>query len=449
MINNNISERITYADVATKDDGSNGASEKMLAETQSSTKENKDQCKPSPEYKEIIDLLIDSYYDPSAIKEQDKLRSKYDCQIKNQDDAITYADKAIEELNLPYTDLYTKTELDVMTSDIAGKYYGVGMSLTNIDRPGSKSRTRVDELAPGGAAETAGLQRGDQILRIDGQDVSTFNHKEVSSLIRSDKAAPLSITVYRDGEEKTFENVQRRLIESSAVKDPTMTDGIVHVTVTTFAQEDTSDELKAALEKFPDAKAFIIDLRHNNGGLVQEALRSLSLFMGSGKLMTEQQRISARDGGSEGEATYVNKDFNLTPDKIAVRKYFPDFPGIEGIAPSVPRHKDIVDKPVVILTDEMTASASEIFSAAMKDHKEATLIGTKTLGKGIGQDLYQGLPGGAGMAITTMRIYSPNKHWVGDGAEERYGIEPDIEVQKTENAVEVARNFLKTKMQTK
>lgn len=432
-----------------EENSSDQASNKMLEETQSTVHDSTAQCQPSPAYNGIIDLLLNSYYDPSEIKEDTAtLKNKYNCQIKTNTDAVSFADKAIEELNLPYTDLYTKSELDVMSSDLAGEYYGVGMSLSNIDRPGAKTRTRIDEIASGGAAEAAGLKAGDQILSIDGTDVRYFDQKQIASMLRSTKPDALSIKVFRDGEEKSFENIQRKLIESNAVKKATMTDdGILHIPVATFAQEDTSDELKATIEKFPEAKAYIIDLRNNRGGLVQEALRSLSLFMGKGTLMTEQQRLNAKESGlAEGEVAYFNKDFTLTKNRIEVRKSYEHIPGIEGIGSSIPRHPDIVDKPVVILTDGNTASASEIFTAAMKDHHEGTVIGKKTFGKGIGQDLYKGLPEGAGIAITTMRIFSPDKHWVGDGASKRYGIQPDIEVGNNENAADVAVKFLRTKI---
>jgi carboxyl-terminal processing protease len=422
------------------------ASQKLLADARPNSTAS-EKCQPSPAYAEIIDLVLNKYYDPAQIKDADKLANKYDCQIKNDTDAVSFADKAIEELHLPYTDVFPKAELDVLTSDLAGKYYGIGVSVINNMRPGGKSNSRVADVAPGGAADAAGIKPGDLLLKIDGNDVTRLSHQEISSVIRSEKADPIAITVDRNGEEITFDKVERRLIQSQSVREPIMKDGIVHIGVKTFAQEDTSDELKAAIEKFPDAKGYVIDLRHNTGGLVQEALKSLSLFMSEGKLMTERQRLDQRESGlGEGEIAYSNKDFTLTKNRIEVSKTFGNVPGYTGMGGNIKRHKDLVDKPVVILTDEMTASASEIFAAAMKDHNEATLIGTKTFGKGIGQDVYQGLPEGSGVAVTTMRIFSPNKNWVGDGANERYGIKPDVEVKKDEDAAEVAHKFLLNKI---
>ena len=433
------------ANAKTEKDESAGAIQKMLEDVRPvAASSAKDSCEPSPAYNQFIDQLLNRYYDPSQIKDADKLSNKFNCSIKSEEDAINYADKAVEELQLPFTDVFTKAEQDLLTTDLSGQFYGLGMSLIVNDRHGAKSRSRVDDLAPGGAAEKAGLQRGDQVLSIDGKDVSMLSHKEISAIIRSPKQEPISITVDRNGEEKTFDKVQRQLIKSNAVREPVVTDGIVHITVTTFAQDDTSEELKEAIEKHPDAKAFIIDLRKNRGGHVQEALRSLSLFMGSGNLATERERINGSDtSGENGIPAYYRTEFDLTADKIEVNKYYENMPG-KALAPSIPRHPDLVNnKPVAILTDGDTASASEIFAAAMRDHKEATLIGSKTFGKGIGQVIMGGFPGGAGMSITTMRVFSPNKHWVGDGANERYGVKPDIEVQEQENAAEVARNFLK------
>lgn len=422
------------------------ASQKLLADARPKSTSS-EECKPSQAYAQIVDLVLNKYYDPAQIKDADKLANKYDCQIKNDTDAVSFADKAIEELHLPYTDVLPKAELDVLTSDLSGKYYGIGISVINNMRPGSKSNSRVADLAPGGAAEAAGIKPGDLLLKIDGNDVSRMSHQEISSMIRSDKAEPVAITVDRNGEEITFDKVERRLIKSSALREPIMKDGVLHIGVKTFAQEDVADELKAVIEKYPDAKAYVIDLRQNRGGLVQEALKSLSLFISEGKLMTERQRLDQRESGlGEGELAYSNKEFTLTKNRIESRKTFENVPGYEGIGPSIPRFKDLVDKPVVILTDEMTASASEIFAGAMKDHNEATLIGTTTNGKGVGQDVYQGLPEGSGVSVTTMRIFTPNNNWVGDGANERYGIKPDIEVKKGEDAAEVAHNFLLNKL---
>lgn len=406
----------------------------------------KNECPTSTTYKFIINKVIENIYEPKLIKDSEELLNRYNCQIKSESDAVKFASKALEDLGDPYTGLHLKTEADMMRSNTSGVFFGIGMTLGASDSGPTKNK--ILDLAKGGAGADAGLKAGDLLIKLNGEDVSQMSVTDITSKIRSDKPEPLSLTVLRDGQKVDIPSFERRKIETKAVQEPEIKDGISHIKISTFNQEDTSDELKAALEKHPEAKAYIIDLRGNHGGLVSEAFRSLSLFIGEGKLGSERERMDGRDL-EEGEVSYYKTDIMLTNDKIEFDKGYEDMPGLKVLSPSMERHPDLVNKPVVVLVDGETASASEIFAGAMKDLKEGTLIGTKTYGKGIGQTHHLNMPEGSILTVTNLRLFTPSGHWVGDAANNRIGIKPDIELKENEDALEASVKHLKKLLASK
>lgn len=291
-----------------------------------------DECKRSQVYEDIIKTAERRIYDPDWLGDLPKLYDKYNCRVKNADDAIAYADKALKLPKDPYADVYPKPEAERMARDWEGK--------------------------------------------------------------------------------------------REAVRTKALPNNVSYISLSTFDQRDAAQELKTAIEAAPNAAAYIIDLRNNTGGSVDQALMSASLFLGEGRLLSQRRRVASPADAPQWERI----TYDLTDEKIDVRR-FDDKNGEENpIQPDLTRYPDLVDKPVVILVDKNTASAAELFTAALRENRVATVIGEQTFGKGIGQTLFKDMPNSSWLRLTTFRYFTPNGHWLGDGAKEKHGIRPDIEV---------------------
>lgn len=406
------------------------------AETKSDGAES---CPASPAYSKIMEQLANVIYDPGVIKNASELKSKYNCLIKSDEDAVKFADMEIEKLDYPYTNLFDKKDADVIKSNHEGHFLGIGMALVNSNLAG-KPKSRVDSLVKGGSAEESGINVGDYIVKVDGKDARNLSNNEITALIRSEQAVPVNLVVERDGKEIEFKNVPRREVKTSALEKVENKNGIVHITMTSFEKENCSEELKTAIEAYPQAKAFIIDLRSNSGGLIEESLKSLSLFIGEGKLLSQHERIDGKQTGDE--TSYSTTSYLLRKDRIELDTRLDKFPGLRSLSPSIKRFEDLVDKPVVVLVDGRTASSSEIFAAAMQENKAATIIGSQTFGKGIGQTYYTDMPAGSLLTVTNLRFYSPQGKWFGDGKANKFGISPDIVVPSSKDALSEAYTYL-------
>lgn len=226
-------------------------------------------------------------------------------------------------------------------------------------------------------------------------------------------------------------------------------DNIAYIQLSDFIQADAADEMKAALLKHQDAGAYIIDLRYNGGGSVSNALRIASMFVSDGNLVT----IKSRKDSDPKNPVYKTSKLSVSSKDAGMRL---EIHTTDGSSPQVvffEKQQDIVDKPVVILVNEFSASASEMTAAAMRDNGVATIIGGKTFGKGVAQIVIAS--GDAAVKVTHSRYYTPKDVWLGDGHNERIGITPDILVDNPQgvemgsaNDVQLNRaiEFLKPKV---
>jgi len=227
-------------------------------------------------------------------------------------------------------------------------------------------------------------------------------------------------------QELEFE-VTRGIINIPAVRPERVGEDykVLYLKFSTFMQDDTVDEMRQALEENDDAEAIVIGVRFNPGGQVLQCIRVLSLFIEEGVLVKMRQRIPYR-----GFQTTV---YRLTKDKLIVERTIEDTG--KTFSQEMPRDPYLAgNKPVVVLTDKWSASASEMLAGALKDHGRATLIGKTTYGKGIGQTP-QPLLEGTVAVVTSLRYFSPNGHWAGDAHKEKIGIAPHIEVDLPEGVM--------------
>jgi len=268
---------------------------------------------------------------------------------------------------------------DKFDSNVTGEFVGIGVSIKNVD-----GNCVVSEVFENSPAELSGILANDIIIGADEMDLSGKDINEVANAIRGEEGTFVNITVLRNGEVIGCNNIERKAIKAPSIKIKTLNDNIAYIHITSF-DGDTDKEISAALKDVKDKNSLIIDLRDNPGGRLDVVVKSIDLFLDQGAVLITK---------------YKNDKENVI--------YSED--GVE------------YDKQVCVLVNENSASASEIFAAALKDRGRAKIVGTRTYGKGSIQRVFP-LPGNAGANITIGRFYSPNRNII-----DKVGVSPDIEI---------------------
>ncbi len=295
----------------------------------------------------------------------------------------------LDTLEDPYTRFMEPKVFRSMQEERHGSFSGIGIQIGQRDK-------KLTVIAPieDTPAYRAGLRSGDHILEVDGKNTKDMAIEEAVSLIRGLRGSKVKLLIERAGTPKPFPvAITRDNIVTKAVKTKELDNGIAYVRLSSFMSETADQEMRDALEKFKDKKALVLDLRGNPGGLLPNAVSIGLLFIDKGPIV----QIVDREG---------NKEKLPGDDQTGIAK------------PLWPRNK-----PLAVLVDGGSASASEILGGALQDSRTAILIGTKTFGKGLVQTVHA-LEGGAGLAITT------NKYLTAGGNDiNKKGIVPDILVE--------------------
>ena len=272
----------------------------------------------------------------------------------------------------PFTNYITGADIDEYQLQTTGKYGGVG---ARIGRIGTK--TIITEPYEGYPAQKAGLQAGDELLEIDGKSCSKYNSDDVSELLKGEPGTKVSVKVKKavTGEEKTY-NFERAEIKLQNVTYSGMVnDKIGYIKLVTFT-DNAAQEVQNALtelKKNPNLKGVILDLRGNGGGLLNEAINICNTFVDKGTTIVS----------TKGKAPETNFDY-----------------------PTMNKALD-TEIPLAILTDEGSASASEIVSGSMQDLDRAVIIGQNTYGKGLVQ-ITRPLAYKARLKVTISKYYIPS-----------------------------------------
>lgn len=242
-------------------------------------------------------------------------------------------------------------------------------------------------------AEKAGVKAEDIITAVNGTSTSDMELEEVSNSVKGEEGTDVTITVYRDGEYLDI-TMTRSQVKVYHVESKMLENNIGYISLFTF-DEGCSDEFEANMDELINqgATKIIFDLRYNTGGIVDEALDIIDLFVDKG-----DTTLIEMDG--KGNETVITSEKD--------KKY---------------------DVELVILTNEYTASSSEIVTGALVDNEVATTVGTTTYGKGVIQNVYS-LSDGSVLKLTTTEYYTPNRNKIN-----KVGIKPDYEVQLDENNV--------------
>lgn len=329
---------------------------------------------------EVYDTLIQDYYVPL-----------------DEETLVTGAVRGMmEAVEDPYTFYYTTEEMEKSNEQTDGIYHGVGM-VVQLTEDGYIEIVRVYEDSP---AQRAGLLAGDYLVGVEetavsGESAKTLN--EAVQLIQGEDGTDVRLTVLRDGDEIEL-TATRAAVNVSYVDYSLIGTDIGYLNISQFTGNDVIgfEEAVAAFQS-ANVSGVVIDLRNNPGGLLDDVVAIADQLL------------------PEGLVTYIEDRHGNRQEKHSDAEYW--------------------DVPMVVLVNGSSASASELFSAAMQDYDRATVVGTQTFGKGIVQNLITFAEDGAGMQLTTASYFSPKGRSI-----HKTGVEPDVVVELEEGAVISAVN---------
>lgn len=286
----------------------------------------------------------------------------------------------------PYSVYYSKEELESMEESISGAYSGIGATLTQDPDTGELS---VVSCFDGTPAQEAGLQPGDVITGWNGKSVEGIELSELVSKIKTDPEEQLTLEIERDGETLEVE-LTRREVQIPTVEYEMLDNQIGYIRLVEF-DEVTADQFKEALEDLENQnmEKLIIDVRNNPGGVLQVVCDMLDQLLPEGMIVyTEDKNGNRKEYTSDEEHQFT--------------------------------------KPLAVLANENSASASEIFAGAIQDYGIGTIVGTTTFGKGIVQRTFY-LSDGTGVKLTVAKYYTPKGHDI-----HKKGITSDVEIELDE-----------------
>ncbi|MEA5581393.1 S41 family peptidase [Nodularia harveyana UHCC-0300] len=353
--------------------------------------------KASP--KELVDevwQIVQRQYVDGTFNQVDWLavRTEYlNKSYSNQQDAYTSIREMLKKLDDPYTRFMDPDEFKNMQVDTSGELTGIGITISQ-----DEETKRIVVISPidDTPAFKAGILAKDVIIKIDGKTTEGMDTNEAVSLIRGEPGSKIKLTIERDGRPKEFQ-ITRARIEIHPVKyssQQTPAGKLGYVRLNQFSA-NASGEMQSAIRDLERQRVegYILDLRRNPGGLLYSSVEIARMWLDRGTIVSTVDR----KGEQERE---------------------------------VARGRALTNKPLVVLVDEGSASASEILSGALQDNKRAVLVGATTFGKGLVQSV-RPLEDGSGLAVTIAKYLTPkgtdiNKH----------GVEPDVTVKLSEEQLE-------------
>ena len=304
----------------------------------------------------------------------------------------------IEGLGDPYTEYISKEDMENYLDDTMGNFVGIGIYMIKNTQ---YDRIQVLSTIKGSPAEKAGIQAGDLIISVDGIEYKADDMNTASKNIKGEEGTKVNIELLRGTQSIKYEIIREK-VKVNQVEGKVLSNNIGYIQFTSF-DETTAQDFKAKYEELTKQgiQSLIIDLRNNGGGIVDQALDIADY-------------IATKDSVLLYEVDKNNKE--------TVRKAKTD---------------PIINMPRIILTNENTASASEILVGALKDLGKAKIVGTKTFGKGVIQQILR-IKDGSGLKVTVEEYQTPNRNKIN-----KIGIEPDekIELPDTvENTLNIKEN---------
>ena len=363
-----------------------------INEISSSSRVNNEKVSPKDLFLESWLLIKQSYAEPH-LNDQNwhRWKRRYFNKITDIDDAYVAINTMLASLDDPYSKLLSKDEFMEQNNSIESKMYGIGVNIASVS-----GKIYIVNVIKGSPADSSGLKQGDMLVSVDNHQIKGKSIFQVAQYIKGALNEVVTLVISRDGNKLT-KKIKRAEIKVKTVECAKLDKDTGYIHIISFIGNDTPIEFINAMNKIKDTKGLILDLRGNTGGLFQNAVFVSNLFLKSGNIVS----VIGRDGLSSSYG--------------------------------VQRGEFVYDKPLVVLVDGDSASASEIVSGALKDNNRAKIVGTKTFGKGVVQKIYA-LPNQMGMNLTIAKYLTPSGRDIN-----KKGIEPDYEITFTRD--DVNKNF--------
>ena len=342
--------------------------------------------------KELIDevwQIIDKSYVDGTFNQVDwkAVRNDYlNRTYTSDEEAFEAIREMLKKLDDPYTRFMNPEEFKNMQVETSGELTGVGIQLTQDEQTKKLVVISPIEDTP---AFKAGIQSKDIITKIDGKSTDGMDTNQAVNLIRGQVNTEVTLTVLRNSKELEFK-LKRAKIEIHPVRHSVQKSSIGEVGYIRLNQfsANAASEMRSAIKDLEQKKVtgYILDLRSNPGGLLFGSIEIARMWLKEGTIVSTVDRVGEADRQTANQ-------------------------------------KELTDKPLVVLVDGGSASASEILSGALQDNKRAVLVGTKTFGKGLVQSV-RGVGNGAGLAVTIAKYFTPNGTDINHA-----GIEPDFKIE--------------------
>ena len=346
--------------------------------------------------KETVDevwQIINHQYVDTSFNNNDwlKVRQEFvkNAAYENQEDAYKAIRDMLGKLEDPYTRFMNPEEFQNMRIDTSGELTGVGIQIAKDEE---SDKLIVISPIEGTPAFEAGILAQDLVVKIDGKDTTGMDVNDAVKLIRGERGSQVILTIDRNGEQSDY-SIVREKIEIHPVRAhvrDTSIGKVGYIRLTTF-NEYAARDMQEAIESQEQegVVGYVMDLRSNPGGLLYSSINIARMWLDKGTIVSTVNRKGVSDKESA-------------------------------------KNKALTDKPLVVLVDQGSASASEILSGALKDNERATLLGTKTFGKGLVQSV-RPLGDGSGLAVTIAKYLTPNGTDIN-----KEGIPPDIILELSE-----------------
>ena len=291
----------------------------------------------------------------------------------------------IEQIGDEYTSYLTKEEYEELMTNVSGNYVGIGVYMTQ-DRYGNVIILLPIENSP---AEEAGLKTGDIISKVDDEECKGKDLSLVANKVKGEEGTKVKLEITRD-EEVFIKEIERRNVKINQIKAEVLENNIGYIQILSFDQ-NCCKEFKEKLEELlrMNVKSLIIDVRNNGGGIVSEATEIAEMLIPKDKtIMIEINKDNQKEEIKTKEDAIINENFKI-----------------------------------IVLENENSASASELLIAALKENEVAKIVGTRSFGKGVMQEIVPMSTGGA-LKVTIQEFTTPNGNKIN-----KNGIEPNIKVE--------------------
>lgn len=402
---------------------------------------------PKGLYHRTWETAAQHIFDPSTLGDWQQWEHKYDSQIQTNEDAVKYANEMLKSVKDRYTYLLSPDMVADEQQRNEGNFVGIGIVFdfqtdpktgepvldvkgNPKPRTDDKGHPIVRQVMDGSPAKAGGVQAGDAIAAINGESTTGKSLEDIVKGLRNKAGTKVTLDLVRNGQALPAATLTRAAISMPAVTWKMLPGNVGYIRLNGFDQLDAIEEMEEAMKQLSGASSIVFDMRDNPGGFVHNAIGITSMFVKEGVVV----KIKSRIPGDPAAPQYETVTVRVEGDDLVSETERTDKPGKE-----VEREKRtpylLNGRPLVVLVNGHSASASEMTAGALKDHG-FTVLGEKTFGKGIGQAVLR-MPNGTMMHITSLRYLTPSGYWPGDGGNSvSNGIVPTVEVKPDAKNIE-------------